>query len=85
MAAPYLLLAGFVAAGWLPAACLAAVAASLPGARGLLKFGADNHLVPDAIKPLKKYAIKWHTPFGLALAAGLIWARRTGHMAAALL
>jgi hypothetical protein len=27
-------------------------------------------------RPLKKYAIKWHTPFGLALALGLVWARR---------
>ncbi len=79
--APYLLLAASVAAGWLPAACLAAALASLPGARGLLSFGAKNRLVPDAIRPLKKYAIKWHTPFGLALSAGLFLARRTGRTA----
>lgn len=82
MAAPYLMLAAAVAAGWLPAACLAAVLVSLPGARELLKFGAENRLVPNAIRPLKKYAIKWHTPFGLALATGLVWARRAGQAAA---
>ena len=50
MAAPYLLLAGSVAAGWLPAACLAAAAASLPGALQLLRFCAQHHLVPEAIR-----------------------------------
>ena len=77
MALPYLLLAASVAAGLLPAACLAAALISLPGAKALLDFAAQHRLVPDAIKPLKKYAIKWHTPFGLAVAAGLIWARRS--------
>ena len=50
MAAPNLLLAGSVAAGWLPAACLAAAAASLPGALQLLRFCAQHRLVPEAIR-----------------------------------
>lgn len=83
VAAPYLLLAASVAAGWLPASCMAAALVSLPGARGLLQYCADNRRVPEAIAPLKRYAIKWHTPFGLALAAGLVWARRAGQLAAA--
>ena len=50
VAAPYLLLAGSVAAGWLPAACLTAAAASLPGALQLLRFCAQHRLVPEAIR-----------------------------------
>jgi hypothetical protein len=50
VAAPYVLLAGSVAAGWLPAACLAAAGASLPGAAQLLRFCAQHHVVPEAIR-----------------------------------
>lgn len=50
VAAPYLLLAASVVAGWLPAACLAAAAVSLPGAAQLLRFCAEHRLVPDAIR-----------------------------------
>ncbi len=76
VAAPYALLAVAVVVGWLPAACVAAVAASLPGAAGLLAFASKHRANPETIRPLKKFAIKWHTPFGLALAAGLTFARR---------
>ena len=35
----------------------------------MLKFCADNHRVPDLIRPLKLFAVKWHTAVGLALVA----------------
>ncbi len=31
----------------------------------------DTHQVPELVKPLKRYAIKWHTALGLGLCAGL--------------
>lgn len=39
--------------------------------RVFLKFAQETHLVPAKVWPLKRYAIKWHTLFGLALALGL--------------
>ena len=31
----------------------------------------DTHQVAELVKPLKRYAIKWHTALGLGLCAGL--------------
>ena len=31
----------------------------------------DTHQEPELVKPLKRYAIKWHTALGLGLCAGL--------------
>lgn len=77
IAVPYLVLGVAAAVGWLPTACLVASAASLPSANNLLSYAARHRASLEDIRPLKKYAIKWHTPLGLALAAGLIFARRS--------
>jgi hypothetical protein len=44
-------------------------------ARALLEFGARTHLEPEAVRPLKKYALKWHMALGAALAASLALSR----------
>ena len=33
----------------------------------MLDFAKENHAVPEVIRPLKRYALKWH----MAVAAGL--------------
>jgi len=73
---PYAALLASVATGWLPRACVIASLLSGPGALELLRYAREHASDPVRIRPLKKYAIKWHTPFGLALAAGLAYARR---------
>lgn len=40
-------------------------------ARQMLQYCSDNHKVPSQIRPLKLYAVKWHTAVGLALCLGL--------------
>ena len=39
--------------------------------RTFLQFALDTHLEPARVWPLKRFAIKWHTLFGLALAVGI--------------
>ena len=40
---------------------------AVPAAISLNQFAAQNHRVPARIKPLKLYAIKWHSAFAAAL------------------
>lgn len=40
---------------------------AIPFAVWMNQFAASNHTVPARIKPLKLYAIKWHTALTLAL------------------
>lgn len=75
VAVPYLVLGVAAIKGWLPTACLVASAASVPFAVNLLTYAAKHRASLEDIRPLKKFAIKWHTPLGLALAAGLAFAR----------
>ncbi|KAK9841173.1 hypothetical protein WJX74_001418 [Apatococcus lobatus] len=56
--------------GALPPTCVL-VLLSLPMLKVFLKFAQETHLVPAQVWPLKRYAIKWHTLFGLTLALGL--------------
>lgn len=75
VAVPYLVLGVAAIQQWLPTACLVASAASLPFAVNLLTYAAKHRASLEDIRPLKKFAIKWHTPLGLALAASLAFAR----------
>ncbi|KIY95603.1 hypothetical protein MNEG_12357 [Monoraphidium neglectum] len=71
VAAPYVLALAGAAAGALPLGVLAFSAFSLPAARDLVLFARENHRVAARIAPLKRYAIRWHVAFALALVAGL--------------
>jgi 1,4-dihydroxy-2-naphthoate octaprenyltransferase len=76
LAGTYAVALALTAAGALPLPALLATAASLPAARALLAFADANHADAAAIAPLKRYAVKWHIAFGLALVAGLALGRR---------
>lgn len=41
--------------------------AMLVQAMAMLNFAKENHAVPEVIRPLKRYALKWH----MTVAAGL--------------
>ena len=38
----------------------------------MLQFCSDNHKTPAHVRPLKLYAVKWHSSMGLSIAAGMI-------------
>ena len=44
-------------------------------AQALLGFGARTHMQPEEVRPLKKYALKWHMALGACLAASLALSR----------
>lgn len=70
--APYLILGGAVQLGALPyVGFLAAAALSVIPGRALIAFAHETHLDAERVMPLKRYAIKWHTAFGVGLCAGL--------------
>lgn len=46
-----------------------------PQAMELLDFAKRTHAVPEEVRPLKRYALRWHMALGAALAAGLAAAR----------
>lgn len=69
---PYVILFVACLAGYASPVLLLATVVSVPAARSLLKFAADNHTVPAQIAPLKKYATIWHIMYGLGLVAGLV-------------
>ncbi len=71
MAIPYLITLVAVASSCLPLPLLLATLPSLPLARKLTLFAADNHMVPERIRPLKIIATKWHIVYGLCLVLGL--------------
>ncbi len=37
----------------------------------LLDFGRRTHQVPKLVRPLKRYALRWHMALGASLAASL--------------
>ena len=77
VAAPYALLAGTAVGGFLPwSALVAASAFSFVPGRSFLAFAQDTHLDAERVKPLKRYAIKWHTAFGVGFSLALVAARR---------
>lgn len=70
--APYVVLGCAVQFGALPySVFLAAALLSVIPGRALLAFAQANHLDAERVTPLKRYAIKWHTAFGVGLCAGL--------------
>lgn len=44
-------------------------------AAALVKFAERTHMDPEAVFPLKRYAVKWHIALGAALTAGLVLGR----------
>ncbi|EIE20367.1 hypothetical protein COCSUDRAFT_57519 [Coccomyxa subellipsoidea C-169] len=60
---------------WLPLTCLFAQILSVPSAMALLDFAKRTHQQPEAVRPLKRYALKWHMALGAALTAGFAAAR----------
>lgn len=71
VAATYAFAFGAVGCRWLPWTCVLTLPLSIPLARQMLQFCSDNYKVPAQIRPLKLYAVKWHTAVGLALCLGL--------------
>ncbi|BDA50723.1 probable UbiA prenyltransferase domain-containing protein 1 [Coccomyxa sp. Obi] len=67
----YLLLDVAAALSWLPLTCLFAQILSVPSAMALVDFGKRTHEEPELVRPLKRYALKWHMALGASLAAGL--------------
>lgn len=41
----------------------------------LVDFAKRTHLEPEEVRPLKRYALKWHMALGASLAIGLAAAR----------
>ena len=52
------------------AECLLAVQA-----KALVQFAERTHMDPEAVFPLKRFAVKWHIALGATLTAGLILGR----------
>ena len=44
-------------------------------AMALVDFAKRTHQEPEAVRPLKRYALKWHMALGAALTAGFVAAR----------
>ncbi len=44
-------------------------------AMALVDFAKRTHEEPEAVRPLKRFALKWHMALGASLAAGLAIAR----------
>lgn len=44
-------------------------------AMALVDFAKRTHQEPEAVRPLKRYALKWHMALGAALTAGFAAAR----------
>lgn len=44
-------------------------------AMALVDFAKRTHLEPKEVRPLKRYALKWHMALGASLAIGLAAAR----------
>jgi hypothetical protein len=83
VAAPYLLIGLAFLKGWLPLLCLGLSGISLPFGAKLLKYASKHRASPEMIRPLKKYAIKWHTVLGCFLALGIVLdARMSGKLLA---
>ncbi|KAK9917091.1 hypothetical protein WJX75_000805 [Coccomyxa subellipsoidea] len=60
---------------WLPLTCMFAQILSVPSAMALVDFAKRTHLEPEEVRPLKRYALKWHMALGASLAIGLAAAR----------
>lgn len=71
VAAPYLLIGFAFLKGCLPLLCLGLSGISLPFGANLLKYASKHRASPEMIRPLKKFAIKWHTVLGCFLALGI--------------
>ena len=54
------------------AACAPLGILAAPFAYNLCKFAFDNHTEPAAIKPLKKFAMRWHMAMTAALFLALL-------------
>ncbi|CAK0787294.1 hypothetical protein CVIRNUC_010512 [Coccomyxa viridis] len=63
----YMAIDAAAALQWLPLSCCLTQLLSVPAAMAMLDFAKQNHAIPEVIRPLKKYALKWH----MAVAAGL--------------
>lgn len=58
--------------GVLPPAVAWGLAATLPRCVRMLMHCHANHWSPERVRPLKFYAIRWHSAVGVALAIGLV-------------